>query len=151
METTTDISLELFQTLANSVKKIGVEGTLKILRSKSKQVMIEDELVLKVVEVVAEEFAIDLDELVYEKYIRGDNKYAIGFCLHYLYEDYSIGELQKKGLFKYKDKSVLSRYRQLVDKLDDKHKTDMPYLKIKDKLDKRIEEIKNDQYAKRTN
>lgn len=143
MQPTSDENvLMLFQTLTNIVKKNGVEETLKILRSKSKDVMIEDERIMFVVETVCSEFAIDIEELVYEKYVRGDNKFAIGFCLHYLYEDYSIGELQKKGLFKYKDKSVLSRYRQLIDNLDGKHKTDIPYMKIKDKLDKIIEAYK---------
>lgn len=134
--------IELFQTLLNSIKKNGVEGTLQLLRSKTKDVSISDEYILSVVKEVCDEFAIDIEELVYEKYVRGDNKYAIGFCLYYLYKDYSIGELQKNGLFKYKDKSVLSRYRQLVESLDGKHKTDMPYIKIKDKLDERIKQIK---------
>ena len=137
-----DKTIMLFQTFLNIVKKNGVDDTLKMLRSKAKDVLIEDEYIMFVVKHVCSEFSIEIEELLYDKYIRGDNKYAIGFCLHYLYEDYSIGELQKKGLFKYKDKSVLSRYRQLVDALDGKHKTDIPYMKVKDKLDKLIDQYK---------
>lgn len=142
MNATNDISLELFQTLVNTIKKNGIETTLKLLRNTSNQVEIEDQNILEVVKLVCGEFSVDINELIYDKYVRGDNKYAIGFCLYYLYKDYSLGDLQKKGLFKYKDKSVLSRYRQLVENLDAKHKADISYLKIKDRLDKKIFELK---------
>lgn len=139
---TKDISLELFQTLLNTIKKNGYESTLKMLKTTSNEIEIDDETILQVVQIVCDEFTLDVNDLIYDRYVRGEHKYAIGFCLYYLYQDYSLGDLQKKGLFKYKDKSVLSRYRQLIDKLDSKHKADMPYLKIKDKLDKKIYEIK---------
>jgi hypothetical protein len=142
MEMTKDISLELFQTLLNTIKKNGYESTLKMLKTTSNEIEIDDETILQVVQIVCDEFTLDVNDLIYDRYVRGEHKYAIGFCLYYLYQDYSLGDLQKKGLFKYKDKSVLSRYRQLIDKLDSKHKADMPYLKIKDKLDKKIYEIK---------
>ncbi len=142
MNATKDISLELFQTLLNTIKKNGVETTLKLLRNTSNQIEIEDQDIIDVVKIVCDEFSLEINDLVYDKYVRGDNKYAIGFCLYYLYKDYSLGDLQKKGLFKYKDKSVLSRYRQLVENLDSKHKADIPYLKVKDKLDKKIFELK---------
>lgn len=138
MEAIQNQSIELFQTLLNVIKKNGVESTLKLLKTNNNEIEITDEVILKVVKVVCEEFSISVEELIYDKYVRGENKYAIGFCLHYLYQGYSLGDLQKKGLFKYKDKSVLSRYRQLIDNLDSKHKADIPYLKIKDKLDKKI-------------
>lgn len=142
MNATNDISLELFQTLLNTIKKNGVQTTLKLLKGNNNDLEIEDKDILSVVKIVCDEFSLEINDLVYDRYIRGDNKYAIGFCLYYLYKDYSLGDLQKKGLFKYKDKSVLSRYRQLIENLDPKHKADLPYLKIKDKLDKRITEYK---------
>ena len=83
-----------------------------------------------------------MEDLIYDRYVRGEQKYAVGFCLYYLYQDYSLGDLQKKGVFKHKDKSVLSRYRQLIEGLDPKHKADTPYLKIKDRLDTKINNIK---------
>lgn len=137
-----EISLELFQTLYRTIKRKGLDATLRILKKESQDTSIDDPAVLSVVKVVCEEFLIDINELVYQKYVRGDNKYAIGFCLYFLYDDYSVGELQKKGLFKYKHKSVLSRYRQLIENLDYKHKTDVPYIKIKDNLEKKIKELK---------
>lgn len=142
MEQVEELSLELFQILLKTIRKNGVDGTLRILRTKTEDIDIEDTFILEVAKIVCEEFSLSVNDLLYEKYVRGDNKYAIGFVIYYLYKEFSIGDLQKKGLFKYKDKSVLSRYRQLIDKLDAKHKADMPYLKIKDILDKKITEIK---------
>jgi hypothetical protein len=142
MEAIQEMSLEVFQAFLNTLKKKGVAETLKMLEHKSRDVNIEDDYLRNVVKVVCEEFSIDMEELIYDRYIRGENKYAIGFCLHYLYGDYSLGELQKKGVFEHKDKSVLSRYRQLVDGLNPKFKADIPYIKVKDRLDKKIKELK---------
>jgi hypothetical protein len=133
---------EFFQSLLASIKKNGVSGTYKILKLDTVEAEIEDEDIKKIIEIVCDEFSIGVEELIYDKYIRGENKYAIGFCLFYLYHNYSVGEIQSKGAFKFKDKSVLSRYRQLVSKLDAKNKADIPYLKIKSRLDKKINNIK---------
>lgn len=133
---------EFFQSLLTSIKKNGVAGTYKILKSDKVEADIEDEEIKSVIEIVCDEFSIDIEELIYDKYIRGENKYAIGFCLFYLYHNYSVGEIQSKGAFKFKDKSVLSRYRQLISRLDPKNKADIPYLKIKSRLDKKINNIK---------
>jgi len=53
-----------------------------------------------------------------------------------------LGDIQKKGVFEHKDKSVLSRYRQLIDGLNPRFKADIPYIKVKDRLDKKIKELK---------
>lgn len=135
-------SIQLLQTMISSIKKNGIDGTLKLLKSESIGVEIDDDNIKSIIEVVCDEFSIDVEELFYDKYIRGDNKYAIGFCLFYLYHNYSVGEIQQKGAFKFKDKSVLSRYRQLISKLDSKNQADIPYLKIKSRLDKKINNIK---------
>ena len=142
MEAIQEISLELFQAFLNTLKKKGAAGTLQILERKSREVQIEDSYLQEVVKIVCDEFSIGMEELIYDRYIRGENKYAIGFCLHYFYGDYSLGDLQKKGVFENKDKSVLSRYRQLIVNLNPKFNADIPYIKIKDRLDKKIKEIK---------
>ncbi len=142
MASSDNISIQLMQTIINSVKKNGVDGTLKMLNSDTTSVDIDDENIKSIIEIVCEEFSINVEELIYDKYIRGDNKYAIGFCLFYLYHNYSVGEIQEKGAFKFKDKSVLSRYRQLISRLDSKNQADIPYLKIKSRLDKKINNIK---------
>lgn len=138
MQLASDISTELFQSMLNAIKKNGVDGTLKLLKSNTLQVEIEDKEIVDVLRIVCDEFNINIEDLIYDRYVRGEQKYAVGFCLYYLYQDYSLGDLQKKGVFKHKDKSVLSRYRQLIESLDPKHKADTPYLKIKDRLDKKI-------------
>ncbi len=142
MEVVQEIEFKLFQAFLNTLKKKGAVETLKILETKTREVNIEDEYLRSVVSIVCEEFSIEMEELIYDRYIRGENKYAIGFCLHYLYEYYSLGDIQKKGVFEHKDKSVLSRYRQLIDGLNPRFKADIPYIKVKDRLDKKIKELK---------
>jgi hypothetical protein len=142
MEVVQEIEFKLFQAFLNTLKKKGAVETLKILETKTREVNIEDEYLRSVVSIVCEEFSIEMEELIYDRYIRGENKYAIGFCLHYLYGYYSLGDIQKKGVFEHKDKSVLSRYRQLIDGLNPRFKADIPYIKVKDRLDKKIKELK---------
>jgi hypothetical protein len=72
---------EFFQSLLTSIKKNGVAGTYKILKSDKVEADIEDEEIKSVIEIVCDEFSIDIEELIYDKYIRGENKYAIGFIL----------------------------------------------------------------------
>jgi hypothetical protein len=87
MEYSQEIPLELFQTFINIFKKNGAEGTMKILNKGKKDIEIEDSYVQSVLEVVASEFSMDLNDILYDKYVRGENKYAIGFCIYYLYKD----------------------------------------------------------------
>lgn len=142
MQLASDISTELFQSMLNAIKKNGVDGTLKLLKQNTIDVEIDDKEIMAILQIVCDEFNISMEDLIYDRYVRGEQKYAVGFCLYYLYQDYSLGDLQKKGVFKHKDKSVLSRYRQLIEGLDPKHKADTPYLKIKDRLDTKINNIK---------
>jgi hypothetical protein len=142
MQLASEISTELFQSILNAIKKNGVDGTLKLLKSNTIDVEIDDKDIIEVLQLVCDEFNINMEDLIYDRYVRGEHKYAVGFCLYYLYKDYSLGDLQKKGVFKHKDKSVLSRYRQLIESLDPKHKADTPYIKIKDRLDNKINNIK---------
>lgn len=142
MEYSQEIPLELFQTFINIFKKNGAEGTMKILNKGKKDIEIEDSYVQSVLEVVASEFSMDLNDILYDKYVRGENKYAIGFCIYYLYKDYSMNDLRKLGVFENKDFSVLSRYRQLIENLNSKYEGDTLYIKTMSKLDKKIKEIK---------
>lgn len=142
MEVVPQIEFEVFQVFLNVLKKKGAKETIKILNKDNFETSISDEYVLKVLKMVADEFAIDLNEILYDRYVRGENKYVIGFCVHYLYKDYSMNDLRKLGVFSNKDISVLSRYRQLVENLDPHHKNDSAYLKMKEKLDKKLKDIK---------
>jgi hypothetical protein len=136
-----ETSVEVFQAFINILKKNGIKKTMKIL-NKADTIEIKDIYVSKVLNIVADEFSLNLKDILFEKYKRGENRYAVGFCLYYLYEDYSMNDLRKLGVFKDKDFSVLSRYRQLIEKLNPKVENDMIYIKTKSKLDIKIKEIK---------
>jgi hypothetical protein len=142
MEYSQEMPIELFQTFINIFKKNGVEGTMKILNKGKKDIEIQDTYVQSVLEIVANEFSMDLNDILFDKYVRGENKYVIGFCVYYLYKDYSMNDLRKLGVFENKDFSVLSRYRQLIENLDSKYDGDALYIKTMNKLDKKIKEIK---------
>ena len=65
-------------------------------------------------------------------------KYAIGFSVYYLYQEKTLGYIGK-NIFKDKNLTLLSRYRQMIFDLT---KKDLPYFDMKDKLDKKIENFK---------
>jgi len=136
-----DTSLEVFQAFINILKKNGIKETMKILH-KADSIEIKDIYVSKVLNTIADEFSLNLNDILFEKYKRGENRYAVGFCLYYLYKDYSMNDLRKLGVFVDKDFSVLSRYRQLIENLNPKVENDIIYIKTKSKLDIKIKEIK---------
>lgn len=136
-----DTSVEVFQAFINILKKNGIKETMKIL-NKADTIAIKDIYVSKVLNIIADEFSLNLNDILFEKYKRGENRYAVGFCLYYLYEDYSMNDLRKLGVFVDKDFSVLSRYRQLIENLNPKVENDIIYIKTKSKLDIKIKEIK---------
>jgi hypothetical protein len=74
---------------------------------------------------------------MYSRYLRGDYKIAVGFCVYYLYQKISLGDIGKY-IFKNKHKTLLSRYKALIDNLNSKYKSDLAYIKIKDNLNKII-------------
>jgi hypothetical protein len=94
-----------------------------------------------VVKSVADAFEITEDDLIFSRYIRGENKYAIGFCVYYLYDNASLGEIHKK-IFKHKNKTLLSKYRQIVFDLRATNVVDKKFISIKTELDKKIENFK---------
>jgi hypothetical protein len=95
-----------------------------------------------VLEVVSEVFGITIDELLNSRYIRGDIKYAIGFCVYYLYQEKTLGEISKK-IFVNKNKTLLSKYRQMVCDLNASHTSDAKYIAIMKELDETIEYYKS--------
>lgn len=141
MEVSEEMPIELFQAFINILKKNGIKGTMKIL-NKADEIEIKDVYVSKVLHTIADEFSINLNDILYDKYKRGENKYVVGFCVYYLYQDYSMNDLKKLGVFVDKDFSVLSRYRQLIENLNIKIDNDITYIKTKQKLDLKIKEIK---------
>ena len=126
------IALELLSTLSEFIKENGLQAAIKQLNITPKE--LTDNYPKRVLHEVAYAFGMTTDTLLNAKYIRGDQKYAIGFCVHYLYPNLSITEISKT-IFNQRDKAVLSRYKSIIEKLNPKHKADKDYLKIKQELD----------------
>jgi hypothetical protein len=135
-------NINLLQKLLDSVSKRGYKKTLDLLSFK-----IEDNIVLRkskdklIIAEVTKAFNITKDELFYSRYGRGELKYAIGFCVHYLYKYKTLGEIYKT-IFKNKNKAQLSKYRQLIVELNPKLEQDKKYISLLQELDEKIENIK---------
>jgi hypothetical protein len=133
-----DQTLQLLNVLESHIKQNGIKRTIGILSKKDAQNFFEDDYTNLVLKSVCEEFSYNLDELMYSRYLRGDYKIAVGFCVYYLYENISLGDISNY-IFKNKHKTLLSRYKALIDNLNPKYKSDLPYIKIKDSLSKKIQ------------
>lgn len=132
-----DQTLDLLTVLQSHVKQNGIKKTIGILSEKDTSYTHYDEFTKTVLSSVCEEFSYNIDELLYSRYLRGDYKIAVGFCVHYLYDKMSLGDISNH-VFKNKHKTLLSRYKALIDNLNPKYKSDLPYIKIKDNLNKII-------------
>jgi len=132
-----DQTLQLLNVLETHIKQNGIKKTIGILSKKDSSNFFEDEHTNLVLKSVCDEFSYNLDELLYSRYLRGDYKIAVGFCVYYLYQKISLGDISNH-IFKNKHKTLLSRYKGLVDNLNAKYKSDLPYIKIKDNLNKII-------------
>ena len=133
-----DQTLQLLNVLESHIKQNGIKKTIGILSKKDAQNFFEDDYTNLVLKSVCEEFSYNLDELMYSRYLRGDYKIAVGFCVYYLYQKVSLGDVSKY-IFKNKHKTLLSRYKALIDNLNPKYKSDLPYIKIKESLSKKIQ------------
>jgi hypothetical protein len=132
-------SVEIIEELLNSVKTLGYKKTLNVLRVEKKKEGEEiDEFDKFVLDTIINEFQITLEDLLYGRYIRGEIKYAIGFVVYYLYEKKTLGQIHK-NIFKFKNKTLLSKYRQIILDLNKSHKADEKFITIKQKLDKKIQ------------
>lgn len=135
-------NINLLQKVLDSVSKRGYKKTLDLLSFK-----IEDNIVLRktkdklIVSEVTKAFNISKEDLFYSRYERGELKYAIGFCVYYLYKYKTLGEIFKT-IFKNKNKSQLSKYRQLIIELNPKIEQDKKYITLLEVLDQKIENIK---------
>lgn len=137
-------TIEILEELLNSVKYRGYKKTLTVLKTdNTKKVYLTSPFERFIVQSVAETFNITEDELIHSRYIRGENKYAIGFCVYYLYENASLGEIHKK-IFNHKNKTLLSKYRQIIFDLKATNIVDKKYILIKSELDRKIETYKKD-------
>lgn len=135
-------TIEILQELLKSVRTRGFKKTLNLLKTQSQaQVYLTDPFDKFIIETISEAFSIHEDDLLYSKYMRGENKYAIGLCVHYLYENKSLGEIHKR-IFTNKNKTLLSKYRQIVYELNANHPEEKRILAIKTEIDSKIENFK---------
>ena len=129
----------LLKELVSLVENKGYAKTLNILKdNNTKGYEVNDPNDFLILEMVSKTFGISVDEIIKSRYSRGDMKYAIGFCVYYMYQGKSLGEIQKK-VFKDRNKGLLFRYRQMIIELT---KKDLPYFDIKQTLDKEFENFK---------
>jgi hypothetical protein len=138
-------SVEILSELLTSIKQRGYKKTLQALKVKGVNTPNSQSLPSFhsfVINNVCEVFDITTEELLTRRYVRGKQKYAIGFCVYYIYQDISIGEMQK-SIFVNKNKTLLSKYRQIIIDLKDAHKSDQSLIDIKKTLDKRISSYMN--------
>lgn len=140
---TQDETIEVLDHLLKSIKVRGLKKTLSLIYVEGEDsVGGYDNFTRFVIEVVSEVFGITMDELMNSRYIRGDIKYAIGFCVYYLYQEKTLGEISKK-IFINKNKTLLSKYRQMICDLNAAHTSDAKYLAIMKELDETIDYYKN--------
>ena len=129
----------LLEELLSIVKNKGYTKTLNILKKNNSSIFeIENSYDKFVISLIADTFELDSNELLQSRYSRGNMKYAIGFSVYYLYQEKTLGYIGK-NIFKDKNLTLLSRYRQMIFDLT---KKDLPYFDMKDKLDKKIENFK---------
>ena len=137
-------SIEILEELMNSIKDRGYHKTLTMLRTdKEKNLEIINPYDKYVMDIVCESFNITLDDILFGRYMRGENKYAIGFCVYYLYDNKSLGEIHRT-IFKNKNKTLLSKYRQIIFDLRANNQIDKKFIAIKNELDRKIENYKKE-------
>lgn len=131
--------LNLLKELVSLVESKGFARTLNILKeNNNKGYEVNDPFDSFVLNTISTQFDISIENIMRSRYVRGDMKYAIGFCVYYMYENKSLGEI-KKNVFKDRNKGLLFRYRQMIIELT---KKDSPYFEIKTELDKIIQTYK---------
>ena len=128
-------TIDILEQLLKSVKIRGLKKTLNIIKVQSTDdSLVFDERTNFILKSVSEVFNIEIIDIFNSRYVRGDIKYAIGFSVYYLYQEKTLGEIAKK-IFKNKNKTLLSKYRQMICDLNEQHISDEKYLKIKKVLD----------------
>jgi hypothetical protein len=141
---TQDDSIEILEVLLTSVKTRGYKKTLNLLKTDTNSNYTFSDFENLVLISVSDEFNVSMSDLINNRYLRGDNKYAVGFCVHYLYSKFTLGEIHK-NIFRSKTKTLLSKYRSMILELSKNGKVAeiKKIIEIKERLDSKIETIKN--------
>lgn len=125
----------LINQLFDTAKTIGFEKTQEILQeAQSREVTFSNSIVENIVLRVAETTEVPVDEIIYGMARKNERKMAIGLCAIYLRKLYSE-DVYDVAMELRKDRSLISRYGKMVERLNPKHKADGPYIEWKEILD----------------
>lgn len=132
--------IEILENLLLSIKQRGYKKTLNLLKPDVKTEIVLDNFQVSVLNSVCQEFNLEVTDLIENRYARGNNKYAVGFCVHYLYSKFTLGDIHK-NIFKNKTKTLLSKYRTMILELNKNEKVEeiKKIIEIKERLDSKIE------------
>jgi len=136
-------TVDILEEVLNSIRTNGVKRTLDLLKSSNsrKAVDITDPLDSYIVGEILSRFDMTYDQLFFSRYIRGENKYAIGMCVYYLYRHRTMAYIKKK-ILPSKSKQLLGQYRKMIMDLKPSQPEHAKYIKIKSELDSAIEQHK---------
>lgn len=132
----------LIENLLESIRLRGFKKTNQILSVFGEDNILEkDDFVSFVVSNVCKLTNVEVSQLIHGKYNRGEHKFALGLCVYYLYDSYSLNEIQRR-LFTTKSKNLLSRYKGIIYNLNGKFKSDQNKIETKTKMDELIKKYK---------
>lgn len=136
-------TITLFEHLLKSLQTRGFKKTLKLIYVENeKNLDIENEHHKHIILTICDLFGVTYEQIKYGRYDRGENKYVIGFIVYYLYPHISLNEMHKK-YFTGRNKTLLSKYRQLVIDLKPKFINDKFYLDKKEEIEKKLSSFNN--------
>lgn len=127
--------VDLLQNLLDCVHERGIKKTSELLMVKKRECIYDtDEYVKFVVDNICAATGVLPTDIIFGRYIRGMNKFAVGLIVYYLYPKYTIPQLQR-GLFANKTKALLWQYQQIILNLNPRYKADERYIEIKEQID----------------
>ena len=119
------ISSQVFDELITALEMIGIENTIKTLQeAKTNSLILSDLDVEFIIKCVSDVTGVSKETMLYGNERNDERKIALSLCIYLIKKelDYSFSTIKK--IFK-KDKSALSRYNTLVEKLPSNPKTDI--------------------------
>ncbi len=143
MQNESSAIIQILEDLNKSIEVRGLKATSMLLRLYDPKDLDTSlgEYEKFVISEVAKAFNVEFEDLFFGRYKRASYKYAIGLCVYYLYNVRTLGDIQKK-IFKYKNKSLLSKYRREIMNFTPIDEEDKKFMKIKKDLDKKIKTYK---------
>lgn len=131
-------AITLFEHLLKSLRTRGVKKTIKLIQVEDeKNLTIENEEHRHIIISICNIFNVSYEQIKYGRYDRGENKYVIGFIVYYLYPFISLNEMHKK-YFVGRNKTLLSRYRQIIIDLNPKSAYDKVFLDKKQQIEEEL-------------